>query len=184
VLIDTENRSAAKYSDGSWLQLALTSFSLTDYIEAIEFAQQHADVLIIDSISHAWSGVGGALEQAENLQKKTRNKMEAWRLVTPLHNRFVTALVNCQCHLIVTMRTKTEWTFEQDDRGRQVPRKIGTKPIQRDGLEYEFDIVCDLTWEHDLLVSKTRMPALDGRVINKPGAALGREIKAWLGEAT
>jgi len=182
VLIDTENRSAAKYADGAWKQLALPDNRLPTYVAAIEYAQDQADVLIVDSISHAWAGPGGALEQADQLQKKVRNKMEAWRQVTPQHNRFVEAMVHCRCHLIVTMRTRTEWVFEQDKRGKTAPRKIGTKPVQRDGIEYEFDIVCDITAEHDLLVSKTRCPELDGAVLSKPGPELGGTIAAWLSD--
>jgi len=182
VLIDTENRSAAKYADGCWRHLILPDFRLETYVHAIEYAQNHATVLVVDSISHAWAGKGGALELADTQQKKVRNKMEAWRHVTPLHNRFVEAMVNCSCHLIVTMRTKTEWVFEQDARGRNVPRKIGTKPIQRDGIEYEFDIVCDMTQEHDLIVTKTRCPEIDGAVVNRPGRDFGQTIGAWLSD--
>lgn len=180
VLLDTENGSAAKYADGRWGQIVMPAFDLQTYIDAIGFAQQHADVLIIDSASHAWAGPGGALELADNEKKKVRNGMDAWRTVTPLHNRFVDSMVRCRCHLIVTMRTKTEWVFEQDQRGKQVVRKVGTKPIQRDGLEYEFDVVCDLTHDHELLVGKTRLQELDGAVIARPTAELGARIRGWL----
>ena len=182
VLIDTENGSAAKYADGKWKQLPLPDYRLETYAAAIKYAEEAASVLIIDSISHAWAGPGGALEMVEDAQKKVRNKMEAWRMVTPMQNRFVAAMVNCKAHLIVTMRTKTDWTFEEDARGRKVPRKVGTKPIQREGIEYEFDIVGDLSWEHDLIVSKPRCPQIDCLVVPRPGADLGRTIRAWLSD--
>lgn len=182
ILIDTENRSAAKYADGHWKQLSLPDYRLETYVAAIDFASRQADVLIVDSISHAWAGPGGALEMAEAAQAKMRNKMEAWRQVTPLHNRFVTAMVNCPSHIIVTMRTRTEWVFEEDNRGRTMPRKVGTRPIQREGVDYEFDIVCDLTWEHDLVVTKTRCSDIDGLVAHKPGVELGEKIAAWLSD--
>lgn len=183
ILIDSENRSAAKYADGQWKQLVLPNTRPETYCEAIAFAQGQADVLIIDSISHAWSGSGGALERAEALQSKGGNKMDAWRQVTPLHNRFVEALVGCSCHLIVTMRTRTEWVFEQSSSGRTTPRKVGLRPIQRDGIEYEFDIVCDLTWSHDLIVSKSRSPQLDCVTVSRPGPDFGQRIRNWLEDA-
>ena len=180
IVIDTENGSASKYADGHWKQLVLPTFRLEDFIEAIEEVQALADVLIIDSISHAWMGAGGALEQVDNLQKRAKNKMDAWRTVTPMHNKLIEAMIRCKCHLIVTMRVKTEWVIEPDHRGRNVPRKVGTKPVQREGLEYEFDIVGEMTWDHDLIISKTRCVDLDKEVINKPGVKLGAQIKGWL----
>ena len=39
------------------------------------------------------------------------------------------------------MRTKQDYVLEADERGKQKPVKIGMNPIQRDGFEYEFDVV-------------------------------------------
>src|SRR5690606_28365644 len=58
--------------------------------------------------------------------------------------------------------------------------KVGMAPIQRDGMEYEFDIVADMDQEHNFIVSKTRYRGLDNAVINKPGVELGEQIRAWL----
>ena len=62
-----------------------------------------------------------------------------------MHNEMVDAIVGCRSNVIVTMRAKTEYVLEEDSRGKKVPRKIGMAPIQRDGLEYEFTVVGDLT---------------------------------------
>lgn len=99
-------------------------------------------------------GKNGALELVHQaaLRSKSGNKFTAWREVTPLHNALVDAMVQANLHLIVTMRAKTEHIIETDDRGRQVPRKIGVAPIQRDGLEFEFDVVADMD-PHRLEVS-------------------------------
>src|SRR3990172_8628166 len=66
-LIDTENGSASKYADDfKFSTLSLTEFSPATYVEAIKAAEQAGfDVLIIDSLSHAWMGRGGALEMVE-----------------------------------------------------------------------------------------------------------------------
>src|SRR5690606_37772166 len=97
-----------------------------------------------------------------------------------MHNALVEAMVRCKCHLIVTMRAKTEYVVEKDEKGKSTPRKVGMAPIQRDGLEYEFDIVADMDIDNNLIVSKTRYKPLTGAVISKPKADLGREILAWL----
>jgi len=53
-------------------------------------------------------------------------------------------------------------------------------PVQRDGMEYEMDVVADMDQENNLIVSKTRCPALNQAVIAKPGEEIANTIKQWL----
>lgn len=187
-LIDTEHHSASLYMgkdpDGVPFEfdtVALSSYSPKAYTELVQEAGRDGyDVVVVDSLSHAWAGSGGALEQVD--AKSGGNKFTAWKDVTPLHNAMVESLLGCPAHVIVTLRTKTEYVLEQDERGRMIPRKIGLKPVQRDGVEYEFDVVCDMDQAHRLTVSKTRFSELDGAVCMNPGAAFLDPIKAWLYE--
>ena len=182
-VIDTENNSAALYADEFEFDvLNLDTFSPEVYVQAIRAAEAAGyDVLIIDSLSHAWVGKEGALEQVDKAARRYQgNTYAAWRDVTPMHNALVDAMVRCKCHLIVTMRAKTEYVVEKDEKGKSIPRKVGMAPIQRDGLEYEFDIVADMDIDNNLIVSKTRYKPLTGAVISKPKSDLGREILAWL----
>src|SRR5690606_40141645 len=83
---------------------------------------------------------------------------------------------------------KTEYVIEDVARnGRTVhdPRKIGLAPVQRDGMEYEFDMVADMDWDPRFIVSKSRASFLADAVLDKPGPELGEQIRAWLdtGEA-
>lgn len=180
-VIDTERGSARKYSDRfSFDVLELESFAPTTYVEAITLAVIDGyDVVIVDSLSHAWIGKDGALEQVDRAAKRGGNSFAGWRDVTPQHNALVDALLGCRAHLIGTMRSKTEYVIEEDARGKKVPRKIGMAPIQRDGVEYEFDVVAELTIDHNLCVTKTRMSELDGLVERNPGRALGQQILQW-----
>ncbi|MFH1485598.1 MAG: ATP-binding protein [Chloroflexota bacterium] len=181
-VIDTENNSASLYADEFIFDtLALDSVSPQTYVKAINAAEKAGyDVLIIDSLSHAWAGKDGALAMADKGAAKYKgNTFAAWRDVTPYHNNLVDALINCQCHLIATMRTKTEYVI-QKERGKMVPKKVGMAPIQRQGMEYEFDIVGDLDLDHNLIISKTRYKALDGQVVALPGEELGQTILNWL----
>lgn len=183
-VIDTENNSAALYADEFEFDvLNLDTFSPEVYVQAIQAAEAAGyDVLIIDSLSHAWMGKEGALEQVDKAARRYQgNTYAAWRDVTPMHNALVEAMVRCKCHLIVTMRAKTEYFVEKDEKtGKSTPRKVGMAPIQRDGLEYEFDIVADMDIDNNFIVSKTRYKPLTGAVINKPKPELGREILVWL----
>jgi hypothetical protein len=142
-------------------------------------------VLVIDSLSHAWMGKGGVLEMVDQSARRqsrggSPSSFSGWREVTPEHNKLVDALVHAQLHVIVTMRVKTEYVIEKDDKGKSVPRKVGLAPVQRDGLEYEFDIVGDLSAEHELLIAKSRCPALADAIIARPGAQLARSLRDWL----
>jgi len=185
-VIDSERGSAAKYSDRfAFDVLELDSFSPARYVEAIQVAEREGyEVIVVDSLSHAWMGKDGALEQVDR-RAGSGNSFTAWREVTPMHNALVEALVRCGAHLIATMRAKTEYVLEEhvkNGRKIQVPRKVGLAPVQRDGLEYEFDVTCDLDLDHNLRVSKTRCPALDGEVFERAGPPLAKTILAWLSD--
>lgn len=188
-IIDTENRSARRYARSfsqRFVSLELESFSPRDYIGAIQAAvKAGVEVLVIDSLSHAWMGKGGVLEMVDQAARRqsrngAANSFTGWREVTPEHNRLVEELIRAPLHLIVTMRVKTDYIVEKDAQGKSVPRKVGLAPIQRDGLEYEFDIVGDVSPEHELCITKTRYSPLAGAVIPKPGAELARDLRAWV----
>jgi hypothetical protein len=181
-VIDTERGSASLYADRfTFDKLELESFSPAKYVEAIHDAERAGyDVVVIDSLTHAWSGKDGALEQVDTAMKRTHNKFTAWGDVTPLHNQLVDAMLQCKAHLLVTMRAKTEYVLEMNEKGKQVPRKVGMAPIQRDGMEYEFTVVGDIDLDHNYIISKTRVDFLDGKIINKPGARLATDLLDWL----
>lgn len=182
-LIDTERGSASKYADIFEFDVVeLSDPHPARYIETIKAAGAAGyDVLIIDSLSHAWQKV---LEIVDDITRKSQSKNSylSWRDVTPLQNQFVDAMLTAPLHIIATMRSKTEYALDKDDRGKLSPRKIGLAPIQRDGIEYEFDVVAEMNADNDFIVTKTRCPALNGVSVNKPGDNVGSVLKAWLTE--
>lgn len=190
-LIDSERESADLYANQFIFDSGkLNDFSPDNYCKSIKAAEdQGYDVCIVDSLTHAWSGTGGALDMVDVKKRQggNNNSFDAWRDVTPAHNKLVDTLLNARMHVIVTMRTKTAYDMEEytDKSGnrRVKPVKIGTKPIQREGLEYEFTVVGDLDLDHNLIVSKTRINVLDGKVWHKPGAEFARTIMNWFEDA-
>lgn len=183
--IDTERGSLSKYANEfAFDVLELEQHSPADYQRAIKAAEDAGyDVLVIDSLSHAWAGKGGALEMVDNFARKSQsgNSFGAWRNVTPAHNALVDSIIGAKLHVIATMRAKTEWVVERDERtGKQTPRKIGLAPVQRDGMEYEFDVVGDIDQQHSFAVSKSRCSALADAVIEKPGRQMAETLRAWL----
>jgi len=158
----------------------LSNFAPSSYTQAILAAGSAGyDVLLIDSLSHAWAGSGGALEIKD---KKGGNSFTAWKDITPMHNAMIEAILRSPCHIIATMRSKTGYVLETDSNGKQVPRKVGMEPVQRQGMEYEFDIYASIDSDHVMRVSKSRCPALDGAVIVKPEAAAMEPVSRWLND--
>lgn len=190
-LIDTEFSSALRYApdvpgklepgEFDFDHVNLSNHDPLEYCRLIKEAQLDHDVLIIDSLSHAWCGSGGALEQVDNEAARSRsgNSYTAWRNVTPKHNALVNAMLACQCHLIACIRSKQDYVQSKDERGKTTIEKVGMAPVQREGLEYEFDIFADMNMGHQFIVSKTRCRDLDGKVLHMPGKALGEQLLAW-----
>lgn len=191
VLLDTERGSASLYADKFEFDTAeLSTHSPKTYTDTIKAAvAANYDVIIIDSLSHAWMGKDGALEQVDKAAKRSQsgNTFTAWRDVTPQHNELVDTIISANAHIICTMRAKMEYILESVTRNgktTQQPKKVGMAPIQRDGVEYEFDIVADLDIDHNLMISKTRLDNLDGLVLHKAGKDFVELLNQWLSTTT
>lgn len=182
-LIDTENGSGDLYAHlGNYDVCTLDApYTVQKYLTAIDEAERAGyDVLIIDSLSHAWAGEGGLLDQQGKIADSGRgNSYTAWRQVTPWHNKLVEAMLTSKCHIIATMRAKTEYVQEKNDKGKTEIKKVGMAPVQRDGMDYEFGVVFDLDVNHNATVSKDRTSLFDGQIF-RPSQKTGEALKNWL----
>jgi hypothetical protein len=186
--VDTEHGSMSKYADLFQFDvMELDSFDPAIVPDLIAYvAAQGYSTLITDSWSHFWMGEGGELDQVDAItaRSKSNNSFAAWRHVSPKHNRMIDAMLSAPIHILVSMRTKNEWVVEKDERtGKTAPRKIGLAPVMRDGVEYEFDVCGDMDVENTLAVTKSRCPALNGKVIQKPGQEIAEALLGWLGSS-
>ncbi len=188
-LIDTERGTARKYAHRFSFAVSELGppYSVERYLAEFEGAK-HAgfDTLIIDSLSHAWNQEGGMLERVDKIAvtkakgKGDPNTFAAWKDATPLQNRFINAILDLPMHVIVTMRSKQEYVSEKDERGKTTIRKVGLKPEQRDGVEYEFDLVLDMDQDNIGYVTKSRIDGIAGQAFKHPGAQLAEIILPWL----
>jgi len=188
-VVDTESGSASKYADlfdFDVLELS-APFSPDKYIAAIAAAASAGyEVVILDSLSHAWVGTGGVLDIVDNAAKASTsgNTYMAWKAGTPVQNALIEAIVTAKIHVIGTMRSKTEYILVKNDRGKEAPRKVGMAPVQRDGFEYEFDVMFEMDADNNAVVTKSRCSELNGAVIPKPGEDVAQTLRRWLsGEA-
>ena len=182
--VDTEHGSASKYAD--LFKFDVIEPDVFDPRKLIEFIDGAIEdgykVICIDSLSHYWMGTGGELDLVDAAAKKSQsgNSFAAWKNVTPIHNKLVDTIIGAQIHVLVSMRTKTEWVIEENDKGKKTPRKIGLAPVMRDGIEFEFDVCGDLDQDNTLVITKSRCPELSGKVINRPGKDMAVVLKRWL----
>lgn len=183
-LVDTENASASYYSEkkevGGFDTAAMhPPYEIKKYVMAINAAAEAGyDCIIIDSLTHAWSGEGGILQKKEQMDARGGNSFANWGKLTPEQNALVNAVLHSKTNIICTMRSKMEYALEKDDKGKATPRKLGLAPQQRDGFEYEFDVVLDVDLDsHTAKASKDRLGLFEEHIFKitpKVGEAIGK----------
>jgi len=174
-VIDSENGSADLYAHlGAYNVLNLNNnFSPENYIEAIAICEKAGiEVIIIDSLSQSWDFL---------LQCHTEmvgNSFTNWGKITPRQNGFIQRILQSNCHVICTMRTKQDYVLSERN-GKMVPEKVGLKAIMREGVDYEFTIVFDVDMKHYANTSKDRT----GLFMGKPEFVIsdntGKRILDW-----
>lgn len=189
--IDTENGSGELYvgSDlggakvGEYMYGRIESpYKPQKYVDAIRaFENAGASVIVVDSLTHAWAGEGGLLDEQGRLTDMDRfkNSYAAWRQITPQHNALVEAMLQSKCHVIATMRSKTEYAQEKGDDGKTRVKKLGMAVIQREGMDFEFTVMLDVGSDHIASCTKDRTQLFDGRYF-KPGVKDGELLLSWL----
>lgn len=198
-VVDTERDSADRYAanpelpgvDDMTPELAggygFCKFSPTRYDprDLVNLVEEAADAgfhgFMVDSLSHYWFGPGG-IQDLVSLFTRNHNgrSLDGWRDARPIERAYIEALLNFPGHVVACMRSKQRYEVGESNDGQKKVSKLGLQPDQRDGLEYEFDVVGDIDAEHYLRVTKTRYDALDGQIIYKPGAEFAEELLAWL----
>ena len=182
-LLDTENGSGDLYSGlGDYDICSISApFSVNKYIEAIKEAENAGyDVLILDSISAEWAGTGGLLNLHTQITSTNKgNSFSAWGQITPRHNAFIDAIINSKIHIIATIRSKTEYAQVQNEKGKAEIKKLGLGLVQREGIDYEFTTVFDLSMEHTVTVSKDRTSLFDGQIFTL-SQETGQILREWL----
>ena len=188
-IIDTESGSGSLYvgkqvgavTIGSYNTIPLPPpFAPEIFVDAIHMAENHGmNVIIIDSLSHAWAGAGGALDQQGKIAERSGNSWTAWRTVTPQHNKLVDAMIQSNAHVIANMRAKMEYQQTTNDAGKKQIKALGMGVIMKEGIEYEFTVSFMLDYDHVANSTKDRTGMFDGKyfVINEN---TGKQMYAWL----
>jgi len=214
--VDVENKSLLKYAysprRGTGFQfkhvpMPADDQSIEAYTAALDFCEaQRAGVIVVDSFSPVWAGIGGVLESVDRITEGSTSKnafSTGWRKMSPAHTRFVQRILESPCHIIGTLRSEMDYVISQTDKGKLEPTKVGLGPVARKGIEYEPDLFCELVQvpivsdvtaaktagrkprtEVRLIVAKTRCDLLPpGDVFMNPGDDFAQIIADWLSDA-
>lgn len=183
-IIDTENGSADLYAHmGNYSVITLAApFPPEKYIQAIKECEEAGmEVIVIDSITHEWDGVGGLLEIHG---KMTGNSYTNWSAITPRHQAFINAILQSPCHIITTVRRKQDYEMTKDNNGKVKVEKAGLKEVTREGFEYELTANLELDTNHNATVSKDRTGLFVGKPSFVPSEETGKMIKEWCESGT
>lgn len=191
--IDTENRSAARYigepgipefdiAELNWDATMSGEAYVNKLVGLIREASRSYDTVIVDSLTHAWSACKSEVDAAAK-RMRTPNSYVAWREGSNIWSSVIAANLHCQSHIICCARSKQDYVQEKDDRGKTNIRKVGMAPELREGMEYEWDIVCEMDVDHVMTVTKSRCTAVDGLVIKKPTGEWLNPVMSWLNGA-
>jgi energy-coupling factor transporter ATP-binding protein EcfA2 len=177
-VIDTENHRASHYdADFDFDVINLESpFSSSKFIEAIKLAQnENYGAIIIDSISHEWDGIGGAVYQADNSSLK--NKIAVWQEPKKEHKKLMDFILSSKCHFILCTRAKAKT--------KQVGKEIiedGIVPIQEKTFLYDMLAVFHMYNKGQVEITKCPKN-LQLNITNFLNEAHGKVIADWVNDA-
>ena len=186
--VDTENGRGCMYADSPGIMAALPQgydtieltapFSPARYIEAIdEFERAGYRVLVIDSGSHEWEGIGGCTDIAE--ADKGR-----WNRAKRENKRFVMRLMNSNMHIIVCLRAreKSKIIDKRDSPdGKEHVIPLGILPVSEKNFPYEM-IVSFLVEEKTHFAQPIKLPEQFQAMFSTPKMltkADGEKIRQW-----
>lgn len=185
-VIDTEHGRSTLYAGmmikeqeiGSFLHYDLPKpYTTQRYKDAfMECKQAGCEVIIVDSITHAWSGEGGILDKVNTLG----GKFSDWNKVKPDENTLLSIFLDTDVHVIACVRSKQGYELTTLDTGKLQIEKVGLKAEQKDSLEYEFAITFQLYQNHTAEAMKDNSNGFDGRFIITEQT--GKQIYDWAEE--
>lgn len=185
-VIDTEHRRSKLYANLEIGGIRIGQFRHIDFpppftteryqIAVKTMKEAGAEVIVIDSISHNWAGEGGIVEVHDNM---SGNSFQNWGKLAPETNKLIKTITQNDVHILATFRTKTEYVVEPDSNGKMAPRKIGTKPVQKDEMEYEFMLNFVISIDHVASTSKDNTQMFEGHS-QKITVDVGRKLYQWL----
>lgn len=164
-------------------------FSPARYIEAINaFVAAGVEVLVIDSVSHEWNGIGGCEDIATGPDASGKAPKQArWNLAKSEHKRFMSAMLQAPLHIIACMRAQPKVKLEKDAQNKTVYIDQGVLPIQEKSFTFELTASMML-WEGGQSREILKCPAELAGIFGESGKwaegyltpAHGQALRQWV----
>lgn len=185
--LDTENGRGKFYADTvpePFLYGELKPpFSPARYVQALEeFAKTGVEVLIVDSGSHEFEGLGGIQDIAE----AGNPRMPNWNKAKAEHKKFMSALLNSPMHIILCLRAREKSKPEKqiiDGKEKTVYVDYGMQPITEKNVVFEATaslMLHDQGKRQDPLKVPAALQGILGRGNGYLTADDGRALRAWV----
>lgn len=190
-LLDTENRRGSLYAnalknDKGEVQPFLIGdldapFSPGRYKEAIlEFQAAGVEVLVIDSVTHEWEGIGGCHDIAS--PPGSNLKVKRWNEAKAEHKSFMNTLLQSDMHIIACIRARNRTEIRMvNGKAEYIPQ--GVLPIQEENFMFEMTASM-MMWgagkNQDVLKCPDELAAILGRGQGYITAADGQALRAWV----
>lgn len=211
-LMCTENRRGRLYSEAlkdaegnvhRFMIGDLTPpFSPARYIEGIQaFVAAGVEVLVIDSVSHEWEGIGGCEDIAHAPGRDGQApKQPRWNDAKREHKSFMNSMLQSPLHIIACMRAREKVKLVKRD-GKTEYEPQGVLPIQEKNFTFELTASMML-WsggkERDIIKCPAELESIFGRTgevvssyIDSDGvqhpwltADAGKRLRDWIDGAS
>lgn len=180
--LDTENRRGSLYADSLPTPFLIgdlyAPFSPQRYIDAIlEFQQAGIEVLVIDSVTHEWEGVGGCEEIA------SATRFPDWKRAKAEHKRFMNVMLQSNMHVITCIRAREKVDFSDPKN----PRPLGVQPIQEKNFMFEMTasvLMHDSGQRQTVLKCPSELTGILGRGTGYMTADDGKALRQWVDGAS
>lgn len=166
-MIDTESGRGSLYADvipGGYNTIDFEApFRPKRFIEAIEAVEKsRADVLLVDSASHEWEGIGGVLEWATENETAGKKGRQIWKDPKMDHERMVGKLLQTRLPIIVCMRAKhlLVETVDPQTRKKEMVKDPDATPKQAEDFIYSMTFHAEIKQDHSLRITKVSHPTL------------------------
>lgn len=185
MMIDTESRRGELYADvipGGYDVAQLEApFSPERYMQAIDAAEKAgAAVLVIDSMSHEWEGIGGVLDMASEIEKRTgKPGLHCWKEPKLQHKRLMLKLLQTPLHIVACVRAHHKSRQVKNERtGKsEIVKDEDTTPTQAEDFIFECTAHMEVLRDHRIRLTKCSHPQM------RPCFPTDRPISVETGQA-
>ena len=150
------------------------------YVQAIEeFSKAGVEVLVIDSGSHEYEGLGGVIDIAEAGNPKLPNYNKA----KAEHKKFMSAMLNSPMHIVLCLRAREKAKPEKNAEGKLVYTDMGLQPITEKNVVFEATaslMLHDQGLRQDALKVPGALAKIMGRGNGYITRADGAALRAWV----